>query len=116
MQAKRSPSGPDSLGVRLNKLRGRQARSVVILQYGLTSSGDELLMEITNRFSETHQNIELRLECDGKILMGCGLTERQILVFVVKEIVGVNKAWLMDEEAVLVCSPRIVPPEKITQV
>ena len=26
---------------------------------------------------------------------------------------GVNKTWLMDEEAVLVCSPRLVPPEKI---
>ena len=26
---------------------------------------------------------------------------------------GVNKTWLMDEEAVLVCSPRLVPPGKM---
>jgi len=26
---------------------------------------------------------------------------------------GVNKTWLMDEEAVLVCSPLLAPPEKI---
>jgi LysR family glycine cleavage system transcriptional activator len=29
---------------------------------------------------------------------------------------GVNKTWLMDEEAVLVCSPRLVPPEKLPAV
>ncbi|EAM4776964.1 LysR family transcriptional regulator [Salmonella enterica] len=105
--------GLDSLESGLNKLRGRQARSVVILTASQVLVMN-WLMEKLNRFSETHQNIELRLNVTEK-LMDVAHGEADIGVRCGKgDWSGVNKTWLMDEEAVLVCSPRIVPPEKIT--
>lgn len=59
--------GLDSLESGLNKLRGRQARSVVILTASQVLVMN-WLMEKLNRFSETHQNIELRLNVTEKLM------------------------------------------------
>lgn len=105
--------GLDKLETGLNKLRGRRARSVVVITASQVLVMN-WLMERLNRFSETHENIDLRLNVTEKIMdvshgeadigIRCGQGDWQ----------GVNKTWLMDEEAVLVCSPRLVPPEKIS--
>ncbi|MGY6028521.1 LysR substrate-binding domain-containing protein [Phytobacter sp. AG2a] len=105
--------GLDKLEMGLNKLRGRRARSVVVITASQVLVMN-WLMERLNRFSETHENIDLRLNVTEKIMdvyhgeadvgIRCGQGDWQ----------GVHKTWLMDEEAVLVCSPRLVPPEKIS--
>lgn len=105
--------GLDKLETGLNKLRGRRARSVVVITASQVLMMN-WLMERLNRFSETHENIDLRLNVTEKIMdvshgeadigIRCGQGDWQ----------GVNKTWLMDEEAVLVCSPRLVPAEKIS--
>ncbi|WPD76073.1 LysR substrate-binding domain-containing protein [Dickeya fangzhongdai] len=104
--------GLDKLETGLNKLRGRQARSVVVVTASQVLVMN-WLMERLNRFSEVHENIDLRLNVTEKLMdvshgeadigIRCGQGDWQ----------GVNKTWLMDEEAVLVCSPRLVPPEKV---
>lgn len=105
--------GLDRLEQGLNKLRGRKARSVVVITASQVLVMN-WLMDRINRFSEKHDNIDLRLDVTEKLMdvshgeadigIRCGLGDWQ----------GVNKTWLMDEEAVLVCSPRLVPPEKVT--
>ncbi len=56
------------------------------------------LMEKLNRFSETHQNIELRLNVTEK-LMDVAHGEADIGVRCGKgDWSGVNKTWLMDEK------------------
>ncbi|QUY48619.1 LysR family transcriptional regulator [Serratia plymuthica] len=104
--------GLDKLETGLNKLRGRRARSVVVLTASQVLMMN-WLMDRLNRFSETHENIDLRLNVTEKLMdvahgeadigIRCGLGDWQ----------GVNKTWLMDEEAVLVCSPRLVTPGKM---
>ena len=105
--------GLDKLEAGLNKLRGRSARSVVIVTASQVLVMN-WLMERLNRFAETHENIDLRLNVTEKLIdvshgeadigVRCGLGDWP----------GINKTWLMDEEAVLVCSPRLVPPEKVS--
>jgi LysR family glycine cleavage system transcriptional activator len=66
------------------------------------------LMERLNRFSEQHQNIDIRLDVTerlsdvihGEADLGvrCGPGDWA----------GLSKTWLMDEEAVIVCSPRLL--------
>ncbi|VFS61270.1 Gcv operon activator [Kluyvera cryocrescens] len=71
------------------------------------------LMARLNRFSEAYEAIDLRLNVTEK-LMDVAHGEADIGVRCGKgDWPGVDKTWLMDEEAVLVCSPRLVPPEKI---
>ncbi|ELY4323455.1 LysR substrate-binding domain-containing protein [Cronobacter turicensis] len=105
--------GLDQLESGLNKLRGRRARSVVVI----TASQVLLmnwLMERLNRFSETHQTIDLRLDVTER-LMDVSHGEADLGVRCGKgDWPGLAKTWLMDEEAVLVCSPRLAPPEKTT--
>ncbi|HDR2161367.1 TPA: LysR family transcriptional regulator [Enterobacter cancerogenus] len=105
--------GLDKLESGLNKLRGRRARSVVVVTASQVLMMN-WLMERLNRFSETHETIDLRLNVTEKLMdvshgeadigLRCGQGDWP----------GVNKTWLMDEEAVLVCSPRMVPAEKIS--
>jgi Transcriptional regulator len=105
--------GLDRLELGLNKLRGRKARSVVVITASQVLVMN-WLMDRINRFAEKYDNIDLRLDVTEKLMdvshgeadigIRCGLGDWQ----------GVNKTWLMDEEAVLVCSPRLVPPEKVT--
>ena len=85
--------GLDKLETGLNKLRGRRARSVVVVTASQVLVMN-WLMERLNRFSHGEADIGIR----------CGQGDWP----------GVNKSWLMDEEAVLVCSPQLVPAEKIT--
>lgn len=104
-------SGLDKLESGLNKLRGRRARSVVVITASQVLVMN-WLMERLNRFSEHHENIDLRLDVTEKLMdvshgeadlgVRCGLGDWK----------GVSKTWLMDEEAVMVCSPRLVPPGK----
>lgn len=105
--------GLDKLEAGLNKLRGRQARSVVVVTASQVLVMN-WLMDRLNRFSEVHENIDLRLNVTEK-LMDVSHGEVDIGIRCGQgDWAGVNKTWLMDEEAVLVCSPRIVPPEKVT--
>ena len=69
-------------------------------------------MERLNRFSEAHEAIDLRLNVTEK-LMDVSHGEADVGIRCGQgDWPGVDKTWLMDEEAVLVCSPRLVPPEK----
>ncbi|MFC0228969.1 LysR substrate-binding domain-containing protein [Serratia aquatilis] len=103
--------GLDSLEKGLNKLRGRRARSVVLLTASQVLVMN-WLMERLNRFSATHENIDLRLNVTEK-LMDVPHGEADLGIRCGKgDWPGVEKTWLMDEEAVLVCSPQIMPPVK----
>ncbi|MBR7631106.1 MAG: hypothetical protein RLZZ616_1503 [Pseudomonadota bacterium] len=105
--------GLDKLETGLNKLRGRQARSVVVITASQVLVMN-WLMDRLNRFSETHANIDLRLNVTEN-LMDVQHGEADIGIRCGQgDWAGVNKTWLMDEEAVLVCSPHIVSPEKMT--
>ncbi|MFW5388258.1 LysR substrate-binding domain-containing protein [Yersinia sp. 2544 StPb PI] len=105
--------GLDKLEAGLNKLRGRQTHSVVVVTASQVLVMN-WLMDRLNRFSETHSNIDLRLNVTEK-LMDVQHGEADIGIRCGQgDWVGVNKTWLMDEEAVLVCSPHIVSPEKVT--
>lgn len=107
--------GLDKLETGLNKLRGRRARSVVVITASQVLMMN-WLMERLNRFSETHEGIDLRLNVTEK-LMDVSHGEADIGIRCGQgDWPGVNKTWLMNEEAVLVCSPRLVPPEKTTCV
>lgn len=103
--------GLDKLELGLNKLRGRRARSVVVVTASQVLMMNWLMARL-NRFSEAHEAIDLRLNVTEK-LMDVAHGEADIGVRCGRgDWPGVDKAWLMDEEAVLVCSPRLVPPEK----
>jgi LysR family transcriptional regulator, glycine cleavage system transcriptional activator len=103
--------GLDKLEIGLNKLRGRRARSVVVLTASQVLVMNWLMARL-NRFSEIFQQIDLRLDVTEKLMdvshgeadlgIRCGLGDWP----------GVNKTWLMDEDVVLVCSPRLVPAGK----
>ncbi len=105
--------GLDQLESGLTKLRGRRARSVVVVTASQVLMMN-WLMERLNRFSETHENIDLRLNVTEK-LMDVSHGEADVGIRCGQgDWPGVNKAWLMDEEAVLVSSPRLAPPERMT--
>jgi LysR family glycine cleavage system transcriptional activator len=71
------------------------------------------LMDRLNRFAESHENIDLRLNVTEK-LMDVSHGEADIGIRCGQgDWPGVNKTWLMDEEAVLICSPHLVPPGKM---
>lgn len=104
--------GLDKLESGLKKLRGRRSRSVVVVTASQVLMMN-WLMDRLNRFSETHENIDLRLNVTEK-LMDVSHGEADIGIRCGQgDWPGVNKTWLMDEEAVLICSPRLVPPEKM---
>lgn len=104
--------GLDKLEIGLNKLRGRRARSVVVVTASQVLMMN-WLMDRLNQFSETHENIDLRLNVTEK-LMDVSYGEADIGIRCGQgDWPGVNKTWLMNEEAVLVCSPRLVPSEKM---
>ncbi|MDD9244954.1 LysR substrate-binding domain-containing protein [Enterobacter soli] len=104
--------GLDKLETGLNKLRGRRSRSVVVVTASQVLMMN-WLMDRLNRFSETHENIDLRLNVTEK-LMDVSHGEADIGIRCGQgDWPGVNKTWLMDEEAVLICSPRLVPPGKM---
>lgn len=104
--------GLDKLETGLNKLRGRRSRSVVVVTASQVLMMN-WLMDRLNRFSETHENIDLRLNVTEK-LMDVSHGEADIGIRCGQgDWPGVHKTWLMDEEAVLVCSPRLVPPGKM---
>lgn len=103
--------GLDKLESGLNKLRGRRARSVVVITASQVLMMN-WLMERLNRFSEVHDNIDLRLNVTEK-LMDVAHGEADLAVRCGRgDWPGVDKTRLMDEEAVLVCSPLIVPADK----
>ncbi|EMV7410065.1 TPA: LysR substrate-binding domain-containing protein [Enterobacter soli] len=104
--------GLDKLETGLNKLRGRRSRSVVVVTASQVLMMN-WLMDRLNRFSETHENIDLRLNVTEK-LMDVSHGEADIGIRCGQgDWPGVNKTWLMDEEAVMICSPRLVPPGKM---
>ncbi|HDT4958845.1 TPA: LysR family transcriptional regulator [Enterobacter kobei] len=104
--------GLDKLETGLNKLRGRRSRSVVVVTASQVLVMN-WLMDRLNRFSETHENIDLRLNVTEK-LMDVSHGEADIGIRCGQgDWPGVNKTWLMDEEAVLICSPHLVPSGKM---
>lgn len=102
--------GLDSLEAGLNKLKGRKARSVIVLTASQVLVMN-WLMDRLNRFSESHDTIDIRLDVTEKLMdvmheeadlgVRCGPGNWP----------GLSKTWLMDEEAVLVCSPRLLAGE-----
>ncbi|HGE6955283.1 TPA: LysR substrate-binding domain-containing protein [Enterobacter kobei] len=104
--------GLDKLETGLNKLRGRRSRSVVVVTASQVLMMN-WLMDRLNRFAESHENIDLRLNVTEK-LMDVSHGEADIGIRCGQgDWPGVNKTWLMDEEAVLVCSPHLVPSGKM---
>ncbi|HGT9290093.1 LysR substrate-binding domain-containing protein [Enterobacter kobei] len=104
--------GLDKLETGLNKLRGRRSRSVVVVTASQVLMMN-WLMDRLNRFAESHENIDLRLNVTEK-LMDVSHGEADIGIRCGQgDWPGVNKTWLMDEEAVLICSPHLVPPGKM---
>ena len=104
--------GLDKLETGLNKLRGRRSRSVVVVTASQVLMMN-WLMDRLNRFAESHENIDLRLNVTEK-LMDVSHGEADISIRCGQgDWPGVNKTWLMDEEAVLICSPHLVPPGKM---
>lgn len=104
--------GLDKLETGLNKLRGRRSRSVVVVTASQVLMMN-WLMDRLNRFSETNESIDLRLNVTEK-LMDVSHGEADIGIRCGQgDWPGVNKTWLMDEEAVLICSPRLMPPDKM---
>lgn len=104
--------GLDKLETGLNKLRGRRARSVVVITASQVLMMN-WLMDRLNRFAESHPGIDLRLNVTEK-LMDVSHGEADIGIRCGQGAwPGVNKTWIMDEEAVLVCSPRLAPKEKM---
>jgi LysR family glycine cleavage system transcriptional activator len=104
--------GLDKLETGLNKLRGRRTRTVVVVTASQVLMMN-WLMERLNRFSEIHETIDLRLNVTEK-LMDVSHGEADIGIRCGQGDWPGNKTWLMDEEAVMVCSPHLVPAEKIT--
>lgn len=101
--------GLDSLERGLSKLRGRRARSVVLVTASQVLVMNWLMARL-NRFSERYEHIDLRLDVTEK-LMDVSHGEADIGIRCGKgDWPGLEKTWLMDEEAVLVCSPRLAPP------
>lgn len=104
--------GLDKLETGLNKLRGRRSRSVVVVTASQVLVMN-WLMDRLNRFSEANESIDLRLNVTEK-LMDVSHGEADIGIRCGQgDWPSVNKTWLMDEEAVLVCSPRLMPPGKM---
>jgi len=98
--------GLDYLETGLGKLRGRRSRSVVVLTASQVLVMN-WLMERLSRFSEQHENIDIRLNVTDK-LMDVEHGEADLGIRCGRgDWAGVSKTWLMDEEAVLVCSPRL---------
>lgn len=103
--------GLDKLEAGLNKLRGRKSRNVVLLTASQVLVMN-WLMERLNRFSEAYEQIDLRLNVTEK-LMDVSHGEADLGVRCGKgDWPNVDKTWLMDEEAVLVCSPRLLAPDQ----
>ena len=99
--------GLDSLERGLNKLRGRQARSVVVITASQVLLMNWLMARL-NRFSEAYETIDLRLNVTEK-LMDVSHGEADIGIRCgTGTWPGVNKTFLMPEEAVLVCSPQLL--------
>lgn len=103
--------GLDKLESGLTKLRGRSARSVVVVTASQVLVMNWLMPRL-NRFSERHQNIDIRLDVadrltdlahgEADIGIRCGPGNWS----------GLHATWLMDEEVVMVCSPSLLPADK----
>lgn len=100
-------NGLDKLESGLKKLRGRRARSVIVVTASQVLMMNWLMSRL-NRFAEQHGDIDLRLDVADKhsdlahgeadIGLRCGPGNWP----------GLHPTWLMDEEAVVVCSPLIL--------
>lgn len=100
--------GLDELETGLNKLRGRRARSAIVLTASQVLVMN-WLMERLNRFAEAYENIDLRLNVTER-LMDVSHGEADLGIRCGKgDWPNLDKTWLMDEEAVLVCSPLLLP-------
>lgn len=99
--------GLDKLDSGLKKLRGRRARSVIVVTASQVLVMNWLMSRL-NRFSEQHEDIDLRLDVSDKhidlahgeadIGVRCGPGHWP----------GLHTTWIMDEEVVVVCSPLIL--------
>ncbi|MBF7995749.1 LysR substrate-binding domain-containing protein [Rahnella laticis] len=99
--------GLDKLESGLKKLRGRNARSVVVVTASQVLVMNWLMPRL-NRFSEHHSNVDIRLDVadrltdlahgEADIGIRCGPGNWP----------GLQTTWLMDEEVVMVCSPSLL--------
>lgn len=99
--------GLDKLDNGLKKLRGRRARQVIVITASQVLMMNWLMARL-NKFSELHPNIDLRLDIADRLIdlvhgeadigLRCGPGNWA----------GLESTWLMDEEAVIVCSPSLL--------
>lgn len=100
--------GLDKLESGLKKLRGRKARSVVIVTASQVLVMNWLLPRL-GRFSESNDTIDVRLDVADRLI---DLTHGEADIGIrcgPGGWPGLVANWLMDEEAVMVCSPVLLP-------
>ncbi len=103
--------GLDLLESGLNKLRGRKARSVVVVTASQALVANWLLGRLDN-FAARHPNIDVRLDVSDRIIdlaqgeadigIRCGLGNWK----------GVKSTFLMGEEIIAVCNRSLLPRDR----
>ncbi|MGY5801572.1 LysR substrate-binding domain-containing protein [Rhizobium sp. LEGMi12c] len=103
--------GLDLLESGLRKLRGRKARSVVVVTASQALVANWLLSRLED-FSAGHPNIDVRLDVSDRVIdlsqgeadigIRCGLGSWK----------GVKSTFLMGEEIIAVCHNKLLPPDQ----
>ncbi|MBS0240389.1 MAG: LysR family transcriptional regulator [Proteobacteria bacterium] len=103
--------GLDNLEAGLKKLRGRRARSVVVVTASQAIVANWLISRLDD-FASTYPNIDVRLDVSDRVIdlaqdeadigIRCGLGSWK----------GVRATHLMDEEIIAVCHQRLPPKDR----
>lgn len=103
-------TGLDKLESGLKKLRGRKARSVLVVTASQVLVMNWLMPRLY-RFSERYETIDVRLDVADRLIdlnhgeadigIRCGPGNWP----------GLAADWMMDEEVVMICSPSLLPAE-----
>lgn len=102
--------GLDKLESGLKKLRGRKARSMLVITASQVLVMNWLMPRL-NRFSERYEAIDVRLDVADRLI---DLTHGEADVGIrcgPGNWKGLVADWMMDEEVVMICSPALLPAE-----
>lgn len=102
--------GLDKLEMGLKKLRGRKARSVLVITASQVLVMNWLMPRL-NRFSERYETIDVRLDVADRLI---DLTHGEADIGIrcgPGSWPGLVADWMMDEEVVMICSPSLLPAE-----
>lgn len=102
--------GLDKLEMGLKKLRGRKARSVLVITASQVLVMNWLMPRL-NRFSERYETIDVRLDVADRLI---DLTHGEADIGIrcgPGNWPGLVADWMMDEEVVMICSPSLLPAE-----